>query len=285
MDMPKNTAESDSTEQPKFSNAQKMRDLRAASPDKELVRSDRRWPDDSKTRDIADVANLRIGANPTPKIVDYAIGMAALFHEVPNPAADIPEYIRRADAHELAPENDRERRQLISLRDTDPLTGLGSRLALDKALPAAEADPDVLIANFDANNFGQINKLRGELAGDAALVAIANAIQEAASRHGYARRVFRRGGDEFIVLASRDSAVQIVDEACRIFDERIAGDEPFELPVATAGTDGDEVMTFDPAIFRDMSVSLSGTVGQTFAETSLAVQAVKAIRKTQSDAK
>lgn len=255
--------------------------FREANILRDLAASDRTWPDDAKTRQIAHEANKRIGTHSTPKIVDYTIGMAVLHHEVPDLILQIPEYYRKTDAHILAPENDRERRQLMNLRDTDALTGLGSVRALNKALPAAEADPNVFVANFDANNFGDINKLHGELAGDAAILGVAESIYQAAAAEGYGRRIFRRGGDEFVVLAPPEIAQRIVDEACRIFDERIASDKPFELKVVRDGDVTGDTRYFDSEIFRGIGLSLSGVVGKTHEETSLAIKAVKDARKAQ----
>lgn len=61
--------------------------------------------------------------------------------------------------------------------------------------------------HVDANDFGQINKLHGEQAGDAALQAIGKAIHGAAAP--LAGRVFRRGGDEFTAWFLRPEDAQV----------------------------------------------------------------------------
>ena len=137
--------------------------------------------------------------------------------------------------------------------ETDELTGLANRAALNKALPAAEADPETRVVAFDANNFGQVNKQVGHAAGDAMLQTVGTAIQAAATEFGAGARVFRRGGDEFVVLAPAAVADQIRARAEALFGEQ------------TAGT---------------VTVSLSGTTGATFAEADATLQAAKATRKS-----
>ena len=61
--------------------------------------------------------------------------------------------------------------------------------------------------HLDANDFGQINKLHGEQAGDTALQAIGRAIHGAALP--LAGRVFRRGGDEFSAWFLRPEDAQV----------------------------------------------------------------------------
>jgi diguanylate cyclase (GGDEF)-like protein len=135
--------------------------------------------------------------------------------------------------------------------ETDTLTGLANRSALDKALPSAEKDADTSVLAFDANNFGKINKEVGQAEGDRALVDIGNAIKQAADENGVTR-TFRRGGDEFVVLAPKGVADKIRARA-----EEIYGDKKY----------------------GETNVSLTGTVGGTFAEADSALQSAKTARK------
>jgi diguanylate cyclase (GGDEF)-like protein len=136
--------------------------------------------------------------------------------------------------------------------DTDALTGIANRRALDRALPTAESDPNTSIISFDANNFGQVNKQLGEKAGDKALTEIADAFKQAAEENNTGARVFRRGGDEFVMIAPKDKAEAIRDRAEQLYGERKYG---------------------------DTNVSVSGTVGNTFDEANATLQAAKAERK------
>ena len=85
----------------------------------------------------------------------------------------------------------------------DPLTGVGNRRALDRALrraqlaDAAEAHPTSLLV-LDLDAFKSINDRYGHLVGDTVLREAAGAIRQAARADD---TVARLGGDEFVVLA------------------------------------------------------------------------------------
>jgi diguanylate cyclase (GGDEF)-like protein len=144
--------------------------------------------------------------------------------------------------------------------ETDALTGVANRAALDKALPTAEGDPNTHVVVFDANNFGQVNKLVGQEAGDAMIKQVADAVQKAAAEFGVGGRVFRRGGDEFVVLAPAAVAEKIRARAEELFGQQ---------PIAT-----DAWFVSDHPI-----VSLSGTSANTFREADATLQAAKATAK------
>jgi len=143
--------------------------------------------------------------------------------------------------------------------ETDALTGVANRAALDRALPAAAADPGTRIVVFDADNFGQINKRIGQEAGDQAIKDVAAAVRQAAQEHGVGERVFRRGGDEFVVLAPESVAESVRARAEQLFGERRFGAEK-----------------------NATTVSLTGTHGATFTEADAALQAAKQARKVSA---
>jgi diguanylate cyclase (GGDEF)-like protein len=145
--------------------------------------------------------------------------------------------------------------------ETDKLTGVANRAALDRALPAAEADPATSVVVFDANDFGQVNKRVSQEAGDRAIQDVASAIRQAAEEHGIGERVFRRGGDEFVVLAPDALAESVRSRAEQIFGERTFG----------TGEKG-------------VKVSLSGTHAGTFADADASLQAAKQARKVAAGA-
>lgn len=166
-----------------------------------------------------------------------------------------------------------ERRVLKEQRDvaqreaeTDPLTGLGNRAALDKALATAEADPNTSVVVFDANDLGKVNKLteHGHQAGDKLIQRAAGTIKQAAQEFGVSERVFRSGGDEFTALLPKDKA-----EAIKTRAEELMGEQVFE------GTHG---QTGQPTTVR---TSLTGSVGDTFRTADAALQGLKATRKSQ----
>jgi len=153
----------------------------------------------------------------------------------------------------ICPENAERRDRAERDASTDALTGLANRRALDRALPAAERDPETSIVLFDANNFGLVNKRCGHAAGDALLVLVARCIERAASRYGYGVRCFRAGGDEFLVLCHSHIALSVRDDA------------EFEF--------GEECFC------EDVRVSLSGTIGATLREADAGLQSRKEARK------
>jgi len=180
---------------------------------------------------------------------------------VPTPTVpQTPEARIQALEAELVRERE-ERRSVERSVEVDPLTGLGNRRALDKAIAAAEADPNTSVIFFDANNFGMVNKALGShKAGDAVLVRIAQAIQQAATEAGVGERAFRRaeGGDEFVVLAPSAKADQIRARA-----EELFGAEDYVHPEKGA-----------------FQVSLAGSVGPTMETAEAPLQQAKAARKT-----
>lgn len=160
---------------------------------------------------------------------------------------------RAAIADFVYPEGRGQRDRARREAETDALTGLANRRALDRALPAAEADAHTFVVIFDANNFGSVNKACGHAEGDRLLVQVARRIELAAARYGCGVRVFRAGGDEFVVLAPGGQAGLIRDEAEEDFGE---------VEVA-----------------EGVRVSLTGSVGRTLAEADARLQERKAAKK------
>lgn len=101
----------------------------------------------------------------------------------------------------------------------DPLTGLGNRRALDDALAEmlAADGPGATIVMCDVDDLKAINDERGHVAGDRAIVAVADALAGAATEIP-GSVVVRLGGDEFAVLfrgAARGRAIEAVEAAAR----------------------------------------------------------------------
>lgn len=161
--------------------------------------------------------------------------------------------LRQRLASIICPELVDERDLFEREANRDALTGVANRRALDRALPEAERDPHTSVVLFDANGFGLVNKECGHAAGDELLRQMAHAIERAARRFRVGVRVFRSGGDEFVVLASAESAYHLRDEAEHEFGE--------------------------VTVYSGVRVSLSGTVGRTLREADLLLQARKCERK------
>ncbi|MBD3678183.1 MAG: GGDEF domain-containing protein [Rhodobacteraceae bacterium] len=82
---------------------------------------------------------------------------------------------------------------------TDPLTGLGNRRAMDRALEAAiEAGRPFALVQIDLDFFKRVNDSLGHGAGDHVLQVVARILRRE-TRQG--DQVARIGGDEFMILA------------------------------------------------------------------------------------
>ncbi|HMT43255.1 MAG TPA: diguanylate cyclase [Chakrabartia sp.] len=92
-------------------------------------------------------------------------------------------------------------RTTLQTARTDPLTGLGNRLALtetvERELQAVREGHGPSIALIDLDGFKPVNDLHGHAAGDAVLIQVARRIELAG---GEDTAVVRMGGDEFAVI-------------------------------------------------------------------------------------
>lgn len=107
--------------------------------------------------------------------------------------------------------------QTRDLANTDPLTGLANRRALDARVaellrPTAEPKPFKL-ALLDLDGFKPINDQHGHAFGDRLLVSIADRLRECIGDDGL---VARQGGDEFAVLLPPGSPLMTAPLADRI---------------------------------------------------------------------
>lgn len=110
---------------------------------------------------------------------------------------------------------------LLRLSNTDPLTGLDNRRAIDQQLRQYWNDWQTLGKSFaamliDVDFFKKYNDCYGHQEGDHCLVLVAKALSEAIS--GYSASIGRYGGEEFIVLArleTRKQAAELAEIICR----------------------------------------------------------------------
>jgi diguanylate cyclase (GGDEF)-like protein len=95
-------------------------------------------------------------------------------------------------------------RLLVATSMTDALTAIPNRrklkVDLEQGVKEASAANPLLLMLFDLNGFKGYNDTFGHPAGDALLVRLATALEQAMAEHG--GRAYRLGGDEFCVLAS-----------------------------------------------------------------------------------
>lgn len=93
---------------------------------------------------------------------------------------------------------------LERLSETDPLTGLLNRRAIEREFEALRAAGFSSLAVIDLDHFKSINDVHGHSVGDAVLKAVAGALQ-----NGPDVRAYRLGGEEFmLLLRGDDTAVQ-----------------------------------------------------------------------------
>lgn len=110
---------------------------------------------------------------------------------------------------------------LLDYSERDALTGLLNRKTFDEhllrlatAAQSAQGDATPWLAVIDIDHFKQVNDRFGHLFGDEVLILVANLLRSA---FGSQHRIFRFGGEEFVVLmpASRKETAQASLEAFR----------------------------------------------------------------------
>ncbi len=84
---------------------------------------------------------------------------------------------------------------LERLSETDPLTGLLNRRAIEGQFTQLRAEGFATLAVIDLDHFKAINDVHGHTVGDAVLKAVASAI-----KNGPDVRAYRIGGEEFVLL-------------------------------------------------------------------------------------
>jgi two-component system cell cycle response regulator len=120
-----------------------------------------------------------------------------------------------------------QHRLLVATSMTDALTGIPNRRQLkadvDQGLKQASRERPLLLMLFDLNGFKSYNDTFGHPAGDALLIRLAKALEQAMTDHG--GTAYRLGGDEFCVLAAvePDNTTPIVAAASQALSEHAAG--------------------------------------------------------------
>ncbi|HEX5900948.1 MAG TPA: diguanylate cyclase [Solirubrobacteraceae bacterium] len=135
-------------------------------------------------------------------LVSLALLVYDHFHHINLPAVALSAAALVAVLIRLSLTHRESRANLVATRvqaRTDPLTGLGNRFALQRALDLALTDPAPhALLLFDLDGFKNYNDSYGHPAGDALLTRLGTGLAAATALHGSA---YRAGGDEFCVLA------------------------------------------------------------------------------------
>jgi len=127
----------------------------------------------------------------------------------------------------LADELETAFNRLATMSQTDPLTGLANRGHFERVLDtcyqqAVRYHRPLTVMAMDVDFFKTINDTHGHQAGDAALIALAEALKTACRRADLAGRI---GGDEFCVIlpeTDRDAAIVVAE---RLRDLMTSGDD------------------------------------------------------------
>jgi diguanylate cyclase (GGDEF)-like protein len=112
---------------------------------------------------------------------------------------------RQVAANEIFPEGVAQNRDLEKAVNIDPVSGLSSRHAFDRAIFRVEADSTVSKVAMDLDRFKSLNDIHGHAAGDDGIRFFAGIITQAAEADNISvRNIYRQGGDEFAVIIEND---------------------------------------------------------------------------------
>ena len=102
-------------------------------------------------------------------------------------------------------EEKRREENLIKISLTDEMTRLFNRRAYDEDLinlRKNDLEPDFVLFSIDINGLKKANDTNGHAAGDELIKAAANCISETVGNNG---KVYRTGGDEFMIITNLDN--------------------------------------------------------------------------------
>lgn len=174
--------------------------------------------------------------------------------------------MRRTVGSFVDPEGDFERRESKRHAEIDPLTGLGNRLSFERARAAADADSNVTYGIIDVDHFGDVNETLLHPGGDGLAKAVGTILRETGLP-----RIFRYGGDEFVMLGSEEEVRLALKQAQVGFERWLTSD---------ATTDDNNGHVFRATQYQGLGLALPGFVGNTFAEADAQLLEYKRNRET-----
>ena len=159
--------------------------------------------------------------------------------------------LRRREEELLAARAERDRAEREAR--TDALTGLPNRRAYNERLTLVERLGKAGVHNavifYDADDFHALNRERGDAIGDEVLHQLARIFSETCRTTD---TVFRKGGEEFVVLLSHSTIHEAIDVAERtrqaVESAAIASGTPNKVVTISAG-----VACYHPDLHKDMT--------------------------------
>lgn len=138
--------------------------------------------------------------------------------------------------------------ELGSLSNTDPLTGLMNRRALEQRFDELQAEGFDTLAVLDLDHFKSVNDRFGHAVGDAVLQAVGTALTSDTGRQSVAVRL---GGEEFVLFMKGNDAAERADKLRRAIPVHVARDVPdldrlvsASMGVVQAGVGIDRTLVF-----------------------------------------
>lgn len=111
-----------------------------------------------------------------------------------------------------------ENRRLSQMVETDWLTGLYNRMAVEKRVSEFLKDKQHgLLFVMDVDNFKKINDRYGHIAGDCVLKGVAGILGKMAFPNDIVARV---GGDEFVIFMPISQGEDFIESRCRQIEQR-----------------------------------------------------------------
>ncbi len=143
-------------------------------------------------------------------------------------------------------------RRVAAEREKSPLTGLpGNRWLRRRLNEILNGGERISLVMADIDNFKMYNDLRGHLAGDRVIVALAEALREAVERHnGFLAHV---GGDDFAVICAPAEAEELIRTAKESFRQRgrqVAGETEAGVTIVSTLVRPDEAEDLPQAFER-----------------------------------
>jgi hypothetical protein len=108
-----------------------------------------------------------------------------------------------------------QRNELQRMLEVNPRDGWGSKIALNKAAPAADANPDLAFIALDGIQTGKINNALGHEHTDDIVDGWAAKMGDVMTQAGVPARIFHPHGDEFFVIAPANRAHELAAEMAR----------------------------------------------------------------------